>query len=128
MIRGPRRGALRCTACQELRDLSWLVLPRNITPTDVDGLFVIHNRDDDSHLFLEFKRPEEAFAPAQKEALEALSRKPRQDVLLVTGTPANPVACRWCHGGAWYRETPTNRLRLNRVIKKWVVKALERAA
>lgn len=55
------------------RYASWLgPLPRNVSPTDLD--FVLHRREGDRLLVLEFKPPGAELSAGQSETLEALRR------------------------------------------------------
>ena len=111
------RGAQRCS-CQCHWDLSWLRFgPGKISPSDVDGLFVVERNG--HFLYLETKRPDEILSDGQKILLLKLSYVPRFTVLLIRGPHSYPQTVTIIKNGGWAEPEETDRDKFQLRVDAW---------
>lgn len=76
--------------------------PRNIYPTDIDGMIEINNH----FLFVETKLPHAPMPTGQRIALERLSQLPRVVVLIVYGKRNRPEQMQMIYNGKYGKLQP----------------------
>lgn len=117
-----KRGEQRCR-CGCHWDLSWLRFgDTKISPTDVDGFFMVErfHPENSSFLFFETKRTDEKLSRGQHACLERLSRQPNTAVFVLRGTNGNPSKLMLCDNGIWVPEIDCTRETVQRLVDSWL--------
>ena len=111
-------------ADHSLRSMGWVRgLPRNITPSNIDGIFHDNSSGVDRFLVVEIKGEKEQWPPQRGQflLLMALARQPHTQVIVLRDLPSGLLLYKVSRTSEAWRINPevTNRDDVNERIRRW---------